>query len=83
MLNGQCGFAREAKSWSGNGEQLPLQDLASRANSHTGQHHHANPSYSVCVVIFVAPMRKVRGDKKLDANCCLSLASSFLSPLTL
>jgi hypothetical protein len=33
--------------------------------------------------MYSGPVRAVRGDKKLDANCCLSLASSFLSPLTL
>jgi hypothetical protein len=38
---------------------------------------------SVRTVMYLGPVRTVRGDKKLDANCCLSLASSFLSPRTL
>jgi hypothetical protein len=34
-------------------------------------------------VMYLGPVRTARGDKRLDANCCLSLASSLLSPLTL
>jgi hypothetical protein len=34
-------FAREAKSLRGNGEQLPRNDLASRAKSRTARHHGA------------------------------------------
>jgi hypothetical protein len=34
-------------------------------------------------VMYVAPMRMVRGDKRWEANCFPSLASHLLSPLTL
>jgi hypothetical protein len=34
-------------------------------------------------VMYVGPVRKVRGDKRLEANCSPPLASSLLSPLTL
>jgi hypothetical protein len=68
----------------GNGEQLPGRILASRAKSpaspHQGAKGHSN--CSVCAVMYVGQVRTVRGDKRLDANCCLSLASSLLSPLT-
>jgi hypothetical protein len=33
--------------------------------------------------MYLGPVRKVRGDKELEANCSPSLASNSLSPLTL
>ena len=47
-------------------------------------HHGAkgNSNCSVDAVMYLGPLRTVRGDKRLDANCCLSLASGLLSPLT-
>jgi hypothetical protein len=32
--------------------------------------------------MYLGPMRKVRGDKKLDANCCLYVGVQLLIPLT-
>jgi hypothetical protein len=35
-----------------------------------------------CVVMYLGPLRTVRGDKKLDANCCLYVGVQLLIPLT-
>ena len=34
------------------------------------------------VVMYIGPVRTVRGDKKVEANCSYSAASTFLSPQT-
>ena len=34
------------------------------------------------VVMYIGPVRTVRGDKKVEANCSYSAASPFLSPQT-
>ena len=35
---------------------------------------------SLRAVMYVGPVRKVRGDKKLDANCCLYVGVQLLIP---
>ena len=42
-----------------------------------------HPNYFACAVMYLGPVRKVRGDEELEANCSPSLASNSSSPLTL
>jgi hypothetical protein len=44
---------------------------------------YGSSNYSVCTVMYIGPMRTVRGDKEWEANGPDQLASHSLSPLTL
>jgi hypothetical protein len=59
--------------------------LARWCGARTGQHHGAksNSNRSVCAVMYLGPMRTVRGDERWEANCSPSLASHLSSPLAL
>jgi hypothetical protein len=75
---------------AGNREQLPANGSAPRANALTAPHHPAKGTESATHAVMYLlrgdvprPVRKVRGDKEWEANCCLYVGFPLLIPLTL